>query len=167
MNVATLYFAVWMVSDLGASGMLYGAASAFAAVIVAVSIPVLGAVSDARRHPAALRFILTSFLYQHTVGTIIGFVALYAVKAVGFERGAETTVFVVLTIPAILGRYIAGWLADWIGARRTLHLTLLSWIVLLIGLVFRGVPTAERPVLISLVPQEEARRYFSLMLLSA
>ena len=140
---------------------------------------------DARRHPGALRFILTSFLYQDAVGTIIGFMALYAVKAVGFEHGAETTLFVVLTIPAIFGSYLAGWLVDWIGARRTLQLTLLSWIVLLIGLivvpsrtafwaiglliglVFGGVPTAERPVLLSLVPQEEAGRYFSLMLLSA
>jgi len=110
---------------------------------------------------------------------------LYAVKAVGFERGAETTLFVVLTIPAIFGSYIAGILVDRIGARRTLQITLLSWVVLLvalilvpsqrafwiiglfIGLVFGGVPTAERPVLLSLVPQEEAGRYFSLMLLSA
>ena len=140
---------------------------------------------DARRHPGALRFILTSFLYQDAVGTIIGFMALYAVKAVGFARGTETTLFVVLTIPAIFGSYLAGWLVDRIGARRTLQLTLLSWIVLLvglivvpsraafwaigllIGLVFGGVPTAERPVLLSLVPQEEAGRYFSLMLLSA
>jgi MFS-type transporter involved in bile tolerance (Atg22 family) len=42
------------------------------------------------------------------------------------------------------------------------------WIVgLAIGLNFGGVPTAERPVLLSLVPDVEAGRYFSLMLLSA
>jgi MFS-type transporter involved in bile tolerance (Atg22 family) len=32
---------------------------------------------------------------------------------------------------------------------------------------FGGVPTAERPVLLSLVPEAEAGRYFSLMLLSS
>lgn len=140
---------------------------------------------DARQHPGAIRFILTSFLYQDAIGTIIAFMSLYAVKVVGFERGTETTLFVVLTIPAILGSYLGGHLVDRIGARRTLQLTLGSWIVLLlglilipsrgafwaigflIGLVFGGVPTAERPVLLSLVPQEEAGRYFSLMLLSA
>jgi len=142
-------------------------------------------IRDAKRHPGALRFIVTSFLYQDAVGTIIGFMTLYAVKAVGFERGTETTLFVVLTIPAIFGSYIAGHLVDRIGARRTLQLTLVSWIVLLvalilvpsraafwiiglfIGLVFGGIPTAERPVLLSLIPQQEAGRYFSLMLLSA
>jgi UMF1 family MFS transporter len=142
-------------------------------------------IRDARRHPGTLRFILTSFLYQDAIGTIIGFMTLYAVEAVGFERGTETTLFVVLTIPAIIGSYIAGRLVDRYGARRTLQITLISWVVLLIGLilvpskaafwwigvgigfVFGGVPTAERPVLLSLVPQEDAGRYFSLMLLSA
>ena len=42
------------------------------------------------------------------------------------------------------------------------------WIVgLAIGLNFGGVPTAERPVLLGLVPDVEAGRYFSLMLLSS
>jgi UMF1 family MFS transporter len=42
------------------------------------------------------------------------------------------------------------------------------WIVgLMIGFNFGGVPTAERPVLLSLVPDVEAGRYFSLMLLSS
>jgi MFS transporter, UMF1 family len=140
---------------------------------------------DARRHPGVLRFIVTSFVYQDAVGTIVGFMTLYAVKAVGFDRGSEITLFLVLTIPAIFGSYIYGHLVDRIGGKRTLMLTLGAWIVLLaammavptkgafwivglaIGLNFGGVPTAERPVLLSLVPDVEAGRYFSLMLLSA
>ena len=43
-----------------------------------------------------------------------------------------------------------------------------SWLVrILIGLNFGGVNAAERPVLLSLVPDVEAGRYFSLLLLSA
>jgi MFS-type transporter involved in bile tolerance (Atg22 family) len=42
------------------------------------------------------------------------------------------------------------------------------WVVgLFIGLIFGAVPTAERPMLLSLVPEEEAGRFFSLMLLSS
>ena len=42
------------------------------------------------------------------------------------------------------------------------------WLVgLLIGLIFGGVPTAERPLLLSLVPEAEAGRFFSLLLLSS
>jgi UMF1 family MFS transporter len=140
---------------------------------------------DAKRHPGVLAFILASFLYQDAIGTIVSFMAIYAVKAMGFQQGSETTLFLVLTVPAILGSYLAGRLVDRFGARRTLYLTLLAWIALLIamiavptqngfwivglgiGLIFGGVPTAERPLLLALVPPEEAGRYFSLMLLSA
>ena len=42
------------------------------------------------------------------------------------------------------------------------------WIVgFMIGLIYGGVSTAERPLLLSLVPDVEAGRYFGLMVLSA
>jgi UMF1 family MFS transporter len=140
---------------------------------------------DARRYPGVLALIVASFLYQDAVGTIVSFMAIYAVKAMGFARGSETTLFLVLTIPAIFGSYLAGRMVDRFGARRTLFIIIIAWIVLLIamvivptqaafwgvgvgiGLIFGGVPTAERPLLLSLVPAEEAGRFFSLMLLSA
>jgi UMF1 family MFS transporter len=140
---------------------------------------------DARRHPGALRFILTTFIYQDAVGTIVGFMTLYAIKAVGFDGGAVASLFMVLTVPAIFGSYFYGWLADRIGARRSLSATIGVWVLLLvamslvpgkapfwvigfaIGLNFGGVNAAERPVLLSLVPDVEAGRYFSLLLLSA
>ena len=142
-------------------------------------------VRDAKRHPGALPFIIASFLYQDAIGTIVSFMAIYAVKAMGFARGSEITLFLVLTVPAIFGSYIVGRLVDHFGARHTLVAIIVAWIVLLvamvlvptqggfwivglgIGLIFGGVPTAERPLLLALVPVEEAGRYFSLMLLSA
>ena len=140
---------------------------------------------DAREHPGALRFILTTFIYQDAVGTIIGFTTLYAVKAVGFEDGAEITLFLVLTIPAIFGSYFYGRLADRIGPRRALSATLAVWVVVLVAMIaapgktafwvvgfflgfnYGGVNAVERPVLLSLVPDAQAGRYFSLLLLSA
>ena len=146
---------------------------------------VLNTLRDARRYPGALPFILASFLYQDAIGTIVSFMAIYAIKAMKFPDGTETTLFLVLTIPAIFGSYLAGVLSDRLGAKRTLVLTIAGWIILLvamvlvpsqtafwgvgllIGLIFGGVPTTERPLLLSLVPREEAGRFFSLMLLSS
>jgi UMF1 family MFS transporter len=146
---------------------------------------VAGTLRDAKRHPGALRFIVTSFVYQDAVGTIIGFMTLYAVKAVGFEEGTETTLFLVLTVPAIFGSYFFGWLTDRVGPKRALSTTLGIWVLLLvamiaapgkgafwivgfaIGMNFGGVNATERPVLLSLVPDAMAGRYFSLLLLSA
>jgi UMF1 family MFS transporter len=132
-----------------------------------------------------LRFIITSLVYQDAIGTIVTFMTLYAVRAIGFHKGSEVELFMVLTIPAIFGSYIYGHLVDRIGAKRSLAITLWIWVALLgammavttqaafwavglaIGLNFGGVNAIERPLLLSLIPDVEAGRYFSLMLLSA
>jgi len=132
-----------------------------------------------------MRFILTSFLYQDAMGTIIANMALYAIFAMGFVKGSEATLFVILTVPAVIGAYGIGKLVDRFGPKRTLSWVLVSWIVLLfsmivapsrsafwivgacIGLIYGGVSTAERPLLLSLVPDVEAGRFFSLMVLSS
>jgi len=140
---------------------------------------------EAKKYPGTLRFILTSFLYQDAMGTIIANMALYAIFAMGFEGGSEATLFVILTIPAVIGSYGIGRLVDRFGPKRTLSWVLMSWVVLLvamivvptrsafwivgacIGLIYGGVSTAERPLLLSLVPDVEAGRFFSLMVLSS
>jgi UMF1 family MFS transporter len=142
-------------------------------------------ITAAREHPGALRFIVTSLVYQDAIGTIVTFMTLYAVRAVGFQKGTEVTLFMVLTIPAIFGSFAYGHLVDRIGAKRSLTITLWIWVALLvammlvttqsafwlvglaIGLNFGGVNAIERPLLLSLIPDVEAGRYFSLMLLSA
>lgn len=154
---------------------------------------VVQTVRESRRYPGAFRFIMASFLYQDAMGTIISFMALYAVAAMGFTKGAETTLFVVLTVPAVLGSFMFGQLIDGIGTRklmrlgpkRTLMMVLVAWIVLLIamiaapsqqafwivgagiGLIYGGVATAERPLLLTLIPDIEAGKFFGLMVLSA
>jgi len=140
---------------------------------------------EAKKYPGTMRFILTSFLYQDAMGTIIANMALYAIFAMGFVKGSEATLFVILTIPAVIGSYGIGRLVDRFGPKRTLSWVLIGWIVLLvamiiapsrsafwvvgacIGLIYGGVATAERPLLLSLIPDIEAGRFFSLMVLSS
>lgn len=140
---------------------------------------------EARKYPGTVRFILTSFLYQDAMGTIITNMALYAIFAMGFVKGSEVTLFVILTVPAVIGSYIIGRLVDRFGPKRTLSWVLVGWILLLIamivtpsrtafwivgaciGLIYGGISTAERPLLLSLVPDVEAGRFFSLMVLSS
>jgi MFS transporter, UMF1 family len=141
--------------------------------------------AEARKYPGTMRFILTSFLYQDAMGTIISNMALYAIFAMGFKKGAEATLFVILTVPAVVGSYGIGRLVDRYGPKRTLSWVLAGWVILLIamivvptrsafwivgasiGLIYGGVATAERPLLLSLIPDVEAGRFFSLMVLSS
>lgn len=142
-------------------------------------------VRDAKKYPGTIRFILASFLYQDAIGTIVANMALYAVKAMGFAKGLETTLFVALTVPAVIGSYAIGKLVDRIGPKKSLMFTIGCWVALLvamvfvpsrtsfwvvgaaIGFIFGGVPTAERPMLMTLIPDAEAGRFFSLMVLSS
>ena len=148
-------------------------------------VDVARTVRDAKQHPGALRFILASFLYQDAMGTIISYMALYAVVAMGFAKGSEVKLFLILTVPAVIGSYLCGIITDRIGPKKTLMGVIAAWVVLLaamilapsqqafwvvgflIGLIYGGVSTAERPLLLSLVPDVEAGRYFGLMVLSA
>src|SRR6202521_4493513 len=140
---------------------------------------------EAKKYPGTLRFILTSFLYQDAMGTIIANMALYAIFAMGFEGGSEATLFVILTVPAVIGSYGIGRLVDRFGPKRTLSWVLMCWVVLLvamivvptrsafwivgacIGLIYGGVSTAERPLLLSLVSDVEAGGFFGLLVLSS
>src|SRR5436305_9225317 len=49
MNVATLYFSVWLIADLGASNTVYAVGNGISSLLVVATVPVLGALSDARR----------------------------------------------------------------------------------------------------------------------
>jgi MFS transporter, UMF1 family len=141
---------------------------------------------EAKQHPGVLRFILTSLVYQDAVGTVTAVLGLYAIKAVGMSQNEVNTVFAILPVTAIIGSILTGKIVDRLGAKRTLTGVLIAWSLLvaaliffpgklafwvvgaLIGLVaFGGVPTSERPLLLSLVPEKDAGRYFSLMLLSS
>lgn len=137
------------------------------------------------RHRGLGRFLVASLLYQDAMGTIVSSMALYAVEAMGFRQGTETTLFVLLTVPAVLGSAVLGRLTDRVGPKRVLTGVLWAWVLLLagmilaptqtaflavgvgVGLIFGGLGTAERPMLLQLVPEAEAGRYFGLMVLSS
>jgi UMF1 family MFS transporter len=143
------------------------------------------ALRASRGHRGALRFLAASWFYQDVIGTLIGFMAIYAVRVMGFAEGEEATLFVVLTVPAVAGSALAGIVSDRLGPKRTLLGVLALWFFFLscviasrtrgafwaagagVGLVFGGIWATERPLLLTLVPGTEAGRYFGLLVLSA
>src|SRR3954471_19307622 len=72
MNVATLYFSVWIVSDLRSTDLVYALANAVASILMVVAIPVLGAISDARRRrkPWVVGFTIASCLACGAIGIL-------------------------------------------------------------------------------------------------
>ena len=140
---------------------------------------------EAGRYPGLRRFVVASYFYQDGLGTAISFMALYAVMVLGLPAGGEIRLFVTLTVPAILGAYLAGRACDRFGPRRTLSMVLVGWVAgllaiaaapslsgfwaggFIVGLCFGGIWSAERPLLLTLAPAQEAGRFFGLLALSA
>jgi UMF1 family MFS transporter len=140
---------------------------------------------ETRKYPGLRRFLFASYLYQDALGTAIAFMAIYAVRVLGLARGEETRLFVALTVPAVVGSFLAGVASDRLGPRRTLLFVLWGWVAglaaialaptltafwfggALLGFVFGGIWSVERPLLLTLVPDAEAGRFFGLLVLSA
>jgi len=70
MNVATLYFSVWLIADLGASNTVYAPGNGIPSSLVVVSVPVLGALSDARRRrkPWVVGFTIAACIACAAIG---------------------------------------------------------------------------------------------------
>jgi UMF1 family MFS transporter len=150
-----------------------------------IAAKIAEAFGQTRKYPGLRRFLFASYLYQDALGTAIAFMAIYAVKVLGLARGEETRLFVALTVPAVIGSFLAGLVSDRLGPRRTLLIVLWGWVAglaaialapnlsafwaggVLLGFVFGGIWSVERPLLLTLVPDAEGGRFFGLLVLSA
>src|SRR5438874_11964873 len=92
MNIATLYFAAWLVADLGHSNTLYAIVNGIASALVVMSIPVFGAISDAtrRRKPWVVGFTLIACAATIAMA-VLGQVGLPLIGE-GVRAGASTPV---------------------------------------------------------------------------
>src|SRR3979411_1866787 len=72
MNVATLYFSVWLIADLGASNTAYAVGNGISSLLVVLTVPVLGALSDARRRrkPWVVGFTIAACLACAAIGVL-------------------------------------------------------------------------------------------------
>ncbi|HLN92433.1 MAG TPA: MFS transporter [Thermoanaerobaculia bacterium] len=150
-----------------------------------IAAKIAEAFGQTKKYPGLRRFLFASYLYQDALGTAIAFMAIYAVKVLGLARGEETRLFVALTVPAVIGSFLAGLVSDRLGPRRTLLIVLWGWVAglaaialapnlsafwaggVLLGFVFGGIWSVERPLLLTLVPDAEGGRFFGLLVLSA
>lgn len=90
--------------------------------------------SHLRAVPEAARFILAYACFFGGVNTVIRFSAVFAEHTFGFRESELVNLFILTNLIAVPGTIGAGWLADRIGQKNTLVLTLLVWIgVALLG----------------------------------
>ena len=85
--------------------------------------------AEIRRYRELAKLLVAFLVYNDGVVTVIGFAALYAVDTIGFTSGDLVFMFVTLNVVAAAGALAFGRLADKIGQKRTIMISLAIWIV--------------------------------------
>jgi MFS transporter, UMF1 family len=95
-----------------------------------------GRVKDTIRHLRAYgnvgKFLISFFIYMDGVHTVIIFASIYARTTLGFTIVEIVLFFITVQSTAIVGSAAFGILADSIGRKRTLSITLLMWIAVVL-----------------------------------
>lgn len=78
------------------------------------------------------RFLLCVLIYQAGVQTVITLAAVYAQEVMGFEIKQTILLILIVNITAALGAWAFGFFQDRLGHARSLRLSLLAWIAMVI-----------------------------------
>jgi UMF1 family MFS transporter len=92
---------------------------------------------DIRKYQGVPLFLLSYFLFADAINTVISFAAIYGQNVYAFDTGSILIFFAVTQLTAIPGAFIFGYIADRIGTKITLMITLLIWVVTL-GVAYLG-----------------------------
>ena len=85
-----------------------------------------------RRYKELLKLLVAFLVYNDGVVTVITFAARYATDTIGFTTADVTILFIGLNVVALVGALAFGRLADRIGQKQTILISLGIWIVALV-----------------------------------
>lgn len=97
---------------------------------------VLQTLKNIRKYPSLAWFLLAFFLYNDAILTVIGFSGRYAQNTLKFETGDLIILLMMVQAVAVIGSLFFGHVADKIGPKRTIVITLFVWIAVIIGAYF-------------------------------
>ena len=98
-----------------------------------------------RHYRNALLYLIAFMLYNDGLAAIIAFGGVYAAATFGWDTVTIGIFGIILTVFAIPGAFLGGWLDDRIGSKRTVQLAMLGVIIATLGIV--GVTQARRVLL--------------------
>jgi len=145
---------------------------------------VLESISNTKKYPGVLRFLIAKFFYEDAIQTVILFMAVYTQKVMKFSSENTTNFFILIIPSVVIGSALFGMLTDHYGPKKILIFILIGWIIsltvliitmkvwlfwiigALIGVFMGSTWTSARPLLISLVPREMLGEFFGLYSLS-
>ncbi|MDP7539660.1 MAG: MFS transporter, partial [Alphaproteobacteria bacterium] len=140
----------------------------------------VGTLRNIRSHAQIVRFLLARMLYIDGLNTLFAFGGIYAAGSFGMSMTEVLEFGIALNVTAGLGAFGLAWVDDWIGARRTLILSLTAligtgaailliedktwfWILgLIIGVFMGPTQSASRSLMARLSPPNLTTEMFGL-----
>jgi len=88
-----------------------------------------GTFREVRRHRETLKFLIARLVYNDGLVTIFAFGGIYAAGTFGFSDTQVLIFGIVINLAAGVGALLMGYVDDWLGAKRTILISLLGLIV--------------------------------------
>ncbi len=82
------------------------------------------------------RFLLAFFIYNDGILTVISFASIFATQTLGFSLQEVLVLFAIVQASGIVGSLFFGVITDKIGAKRTIAINLVIWILVVTGAYF-------------------------------
>ncbi len=125
-----------------------------------------------------LKFIISYLIYNDAIVVIISFAALYGAQNFGMTSEQLIVYFIIANISSMIGAFIFGFILDKIGAKKTISITILIWLIVVVGaLIAKNIKqfyivglvagiaigssqSASRTMLALLTPKEKIAEFF-------
>jgi UMF1 family MFS transporter len=100
-----------------------------------------GTIREMKNFPETIKFLVAFFLYNDGIQTVISVSATFAVAplirgGVGMDQSTLTIVILMIQFMAFFGALLWGRLANWVGAKRSIIVSLVIWSVVMIYAFF-------------------------------
>ena len=134
--------------------------------------------NNIRNFKELIKFIISYLIYNDGIIIVISFAAIYGATRFDMNQKELINYFVIANITSIVGAFIFGYVLDWIGAKKTITITLLIWIVvvfwafkcssinefyyvgMLAGIAIGSSQSSSRSMLALLTPKEKMAEFF-------
>jgi len=90
------------------------------------------------KQPQLLRYIISYFIYNDGITTVIVFASIYGIERFGKKKVQMITYFILAQFTSIIGAAAFGWLTDKTNVKLSLSISLLIWIGVVIWAFFCG-----------------------------
>jgi UMF1 family MFS transporter len=137
--------------------------------------------SHIRRYSELFKLLVAFLVYNDGIVTVIYFAARYAKETVGFDATEITIMFIAMNVVAAAGALSFGLLADRIGQKRTIFISLTVWVAAVVlayfsyskttfylvatlaGIGMGSCQSVSRSLLALFTPKENAAEFFGFL----